>query len=103
MKMSAMSLRFPFVLLLCSYPKDGGRQGVVTLCGVVIGTAARVAGGKASAITPSPSRQEVNLLATHTRWPEIKKLAQSTDRRAIRLWMPKDIVRMCTGCAGNER
>jgi hypothetical protein len=33
-------------------------------------------------------------LATHTRSHEIKKWAQSTDRRSIRLWMPKDTVRM---------
>jgi hypothetical protein len=33
-------------------------------------------------------------LATHTRYPEIKKWAQSTGRRSIQLWMPKDTVQV---------
>jgi hypothetical protein len=33
-------------------------------------------------------------MATHTRYPDIKKWAESTGRRSIQLWMPKETVRV---------
>jgi hypothetical protein len=31
-------------------------------------------------------------MATHTRYPDIKKWAESRERRSIQLWMPKETI-----------
>ena len=32
-------------------------------------------------------------MATHARYPEIKKWAESTGRRSVQLWMPEETIR----------